>query len=158
MTVQLRISRAQHDATRLGRGFPVQANHQTHAPLQCLVPPDGGIQVQMRLILSGAESLETAQVLEVALPSICAPCPTALRGRTGREQPAVGVAPPFGQRMQIETDDFIQLCLLRIVAIHAMLGDTRRQALSMRTPLLRGEVDPGFFRLGRRGLFSRRRL
>ena len=60
MTMQLRISRAQHDATRLGRVFPVQKHHKTQAPLQRRVPHDGGIQVQMQLICSGAESLETA--------------------------------------------------------------------------------------------------
>src|SRR5215471_18641814 len=107
MTMQLWISRAQNNEPRLGRVFPVQEHHKTQAPLQRLVPHDGGIQVQMRLIVACAEVLETAQVLEVDLPSIFAPCPTALRVRSGVEKHAVGVAPPFGNRMQIEADDFI---------------------------------------------------
>src|SRR5688572_4902498 len=158
MAIQLRISGAQNDETRLGWVFPVQENHKTQAPLQRLVPHDGGIQVQMRLIFSCAEVLETAQVLEVDLPSIFAPCPTALRVRSGVEKPAVGVAPQFGDGVQIEADDFINIFLLRIVAIHAMIGDARRQAMPMRTQLLRVEVDPGFFWLSLGSFLSRRRL
>src|SRR5262245_23159186 len=158
MAIQLRISRAQNDETWLGWVFPVQENHKTQAPLQRLVPHDGGIQVQMRLIFSCAEVLETAQVLEVDLPSIFAPCPTALRVRSGGEKQAVGVAPQFGDGVQIEADDFINIFLLRIVAIHTMIGDARRQALSMLTQLLLGEVDPGFFWLSLGGFLSRRRL
>src|SRR6266516_174328 len=112
----------------------------------------------MRFIFPCAEVLETAQVLEVDLPIIFASSPTSLRVRTGVEKQAVGVAPQFGDRVQIETDDFINIFLLRIVAIHAMIGDARRQAMPMLTQLLRVEVDPGFFRLGLRGFLSRRRL
>src|SRR4030095_14500257 len=158
MAIQLRISRAQNDEPRLGRGFPVEENHKTQATLQRLVPHDGGIQVQMRLIFSCGAMLEKAQVLEVDLPSIFAPCPTALRVRSGVEKHAVGVAPQFGDRMQIEADDLINIFLLRIVAIYTMIGDARRQAMPMRTQLLRVEVDPGFFRLRLCGVLSRRRL
>src|SRR5262245_49463712 len=104
MAMQLRICRAQNDEPRLGRVFPVQEHHQTQATLQRLVPHDGGIQVQMRLIFSCAESLETAQVLEVDLPSIFTPCPTSLWVRSGVEKQAVGVAPQASDRVQIETD------------------------------------------------------
>src|SRR5262245_29391891 len=145
--MQLRISRAQNDEPRLGRVFPVEEYHQAQATLQRLVPHHGGIQMQMRLICSWAEILETAQVLEVDLPSIFAPCPTALRVRTGVEKHAVGVAPQFGDRMQLEADNFIYIFLLRIVAIYTMIGDARRQAMPMRAQLLRVEVDSGFFRL-----------
>src|SRR4029434_10111823 len=48
--------------------------------------------------------------------------------------------------------------LLRIVAIYAMIGDARRQAMPMRTQLLPIEVDPGFFRLSLCGVLARRRL
>src|SRR5207247_8270816 len=99
MTIQLRIRRAQNDETRLGRVFPVQEHHKTQATLQRLVPHYGGIQVQIRLIFSCAEILETAYVVDIDLPSICAPCPTALLVRTGVEKQAVGVAPQFGDRM-----------------------------------------------------------
>src|SRR6478672_5428478 len=112
----------------------------------------------MRLICSCAEVLETAQVLEVDLPSIFAPCPTALRVRTGVEKPAVGVAPQCGDGMQIEADDCIHIFLLRIVAVHAMISDARWQAMPMLVQLLRVEVDPRVVRLGLRGFLSRRRL
>jgi len=39
-----------------------------------------------------------------------------------------------------------------------MIGDARRQAMPMRTQLLRVEVDPSFFQLGLCGLLSWRRL
>src|SRR5215510_13977034 len=158
MTIQFRISRTQNDETRFGWVFPVQEHHQTQAPLQRLVPHDGGIQVQMRLIFSCAEVLETAQVVEVNLPSIFASCPTALRVRSGVEKHAVGVAPQFGDRMQLEADNFIYIFLLRIVAIYTMKGDARRQAMPMRAQLLRVEVDSGFFRLRPGGVLSRWRL
>src|SRR5215218_9849909 len=158
MAIQLRIRRAQNDETWLGRVFPVQENHKTQATLQRLVPHDGGIQVQMRLIFACAEVLEMAQVLEVDLPSIFAPCPTALRVQSGVEKHAVGVAPQFGDGVQIEVNDFITIFLLRIVAIYTMIGEARRQAMPMRTQLLPIEVDPGFFRLGLCGVLSRRRL
>src|SRR5262249_10732301 len=158
MTMQLRISRAQNDETRLGRGLPVQENDKTQATLQCLVPHDGGIHEQMRRICSCAAVLATAQVLDVDLPSIFAPCPTALWVRTGVEKHAAGVAPQLGDRMPIEADDCIKILLLRIVAIYTMIGDARRQAMPMRTQLLLVEVDPGFFLLRLCGCLSRRRL
>src|SRR4030095_3162058 len=52
----------------------------------------------------------------------------------------------------------INIFLLCIVAIHTMIDDSRRQAMPMRTQLLRVEVDSGFFRLSLHGLLSRRRL
>src|SRR6516165_8560651 len=109
MTIQIRVCRAQNDEPRLGRVFPVQEHHKTQAPLQRLVPHDGGIQVQMRLIVSCAEVLETAQVLEVDLPVILAPCPTSLRAWPGREKQAVGVAPQCGDGVQLEADDGINI-------------------------------------------------
>jgi hypothetical protein len=121
MTIQLRVCRAQHDEPRRGRVFPVQEHHQTQATLQRLVSHDGGIQVQMRLIFACAEILATAQVWEVDLPSIFAPCPTSLRVRSGGETPAVGVAPQFGDRLQIEAGDCINIFLLCIGAVHAMI-------------------------------------
>jgi hypothetical protein len=112
----------------------------------------------MRLIFPCAEVLKTAQVLEVDLPSIFASCPPALRVRSGVEKHAVGVAPQFGDHMQIEVGDFINIFLLRIVAIYTMIGDARRQAMPMRPQLLRVEVDPRVFRLALGGFLSRWRL
>src|SRR5262245_10914132 len=154
MTIQLWISRAQNDETRLGRVFLVEEDHHAPAPLKRLVPHHGGIQMPMRCLCPGSEVLETAQDLEVHLPIICAPGPTSLRVWTGVKKPAVGVAPPCGDGMQIEADDFIQIFLLRIVAIHAMRGDARRQAMSLLTQLRRVEVNPGGFRLGLRGVLA----
>ena len=158
VTIQLRISRAQHDETRLRRIFLVEKDHETQVTLQRLVPHHSGIQVQMRLIFSSAEVLERVQVLEVDLSSILALCPTSLRVRTGVEKPAVGIAPPLGDRVQIEADNCINIFLLRIVAVHTMIGDARRQAMPMCAQLLRVEVDPGLFRLSLRGVLARRRL
>ena len=112
----------------------------------------------MRRICSCAEVLEAAQVLEVDLPVILPPCPTALRVRAGVEKPAVGVAPQFGDGVQIEADDFINIFLLRLVAVYTVICDARRQAMPMRVQLLLIEVDPGLFLRRLRGLLARRRL
>ena len=114
--------------------------------------------MQMRFLWPRAEVLETVQGLEVDLPIIFTPCPTSLRVRTGVEKHAVSVAPQFGDGVQIEADDFINIFLLRIVAVHTMIFDARRQAMPMLAQLLLVEVDPGFFRLSLGGCLSRRRL
>src|SRR5215468_2979466 len=158
MTVQIRISRAQYNEPRLGRVFPVEEHHNAQATLKRLVPHHSGIQMKMRFLLHGSQVFETAQGLEVDLPIIFAPGSPSLWVRTGIEKPAVGVAPQSGDRVQIETDDFINVFLLCIVAIHTMIDDSRRQAMPMRTQLLLVEVDSGFFRLSWHGLLSQRRL
>src|SRR5262249_18424846 len=114
--------------------------------------------MHMRFLWSRAEVLESVQGLEVDLAIIFTPGPTALRVRTGVEEPAVRVAPQFGEGVQMEADDFINVFLLRIVAIHTMIVDARRQAMPMRAQLLHVEVDPGFFPLSLDGGLSRRRL
>src|SRR5215831_7556933 len=158
MAIQLRISRAQNDETRLGRVFPIEEDHQSQATLQRLVPHHGGIQMHMRFLWPRAEVLEPVQGLEVDLPIIFTPGPTSLRVRTGIEKHAVGVAPQFGDGVETEADDFINILLLRIVAVYTMIFDTRRQAMPMRTQLLLVEVDPGVFRLSLCGCLSWRRL
>jgi hypothetical protein len=155
MAMQLRIRRASNDATRLGRGFPVEENSQAQATLKRLVPHHGSIQMQRRFLCPRAEVLETAQVWDVDLPSILPPGPTALRVRPGVEKHAGGVAAQFGDGVQIEADDFSNILLLRLVAVHAMIGEARRQAMPRRTQLLLGEVDPGLILLGLRGVLSR---
>src|SRR4029450_12358197 len=154
MTIQLRISRAQNDETRLGWVFPIEEDHNAQATLKRLVPHHRGIQVQMRLIFSCSEVLETAQGLKVALPVILALCPASLRVRTGGEKHAVCIAPQLGNRVQIEANDSTNLILLRIVSIHAMIPDPRRHAMPSPPPLLLVEVDPGCFRLGLCGVRS----
>jgi len=158
MAIQSRISRAQYDETRLGRGFPIEEDYNTQATLQRLVPHHGGIQMHMRFLWPRAEVFKPVQGLEVDLPIIFTPCPTALGVRTSVEKPAVRVAPPFGDGMQIEPDDFINIFLLRVVAVHTMILDARRQAMPMRAQLLLVEVDPGCFQLSPYGCLSRRRL
>src|SRR5215831_2926379 len=58
--------------------------------------------------------------------------------------------------MQIEADDFINIFLLRIVAVYTVIFDARRQALPMRMQLLLIEVDPGLFLCSLRGFLARR--
>jgi len=131
--------------------------HATPAMLKRRVPHHRGRPVQRRGICPCAEVLDTAQGLAVDLASRCAPGPTALRVRTGREQPAVGVAPQLGERVPIAADDFSKILLRRLVAVPAMIGDARWPARPLRAPWRRVAVDPGFVPLGRRGLLSRRR-
>ena len=74
MAIQLRISRAQNDETRLGRVFPVQEHHNTQATLQRLVPHDGGIQMQMRgifgLLSPGSRALRiSASISSTGMPA-----------------------------------------------------------------------------------------
>jgi hypothetical protein len=85
------------------------------------VPHDGGRQVEMRLIFSCAEVLETAHVLAVDLSSLCALGPTSFWVWTGGEKQAVGVAPSSGDRVQLEADDFINIFLLRIDLLYPPL-------------------------------------
>jgi hypothetical protein len=70
--------------------------------------------MHMRFLWPRAEVLEPVQGLEVDLPIIFTPYPTALRVRTGIEKQAVSVAPQFGDGVQMEADDFINIFLLRI--------------------------------------------
>src|ERR1044072_9604376 len=114
--------------------------------------------MHMRFLWPRAEVLEPVQGLEVDLAIIFTPCPTALQVRTGIEKPTGSVAPQFGDGMQMEADDCINIFLLRIVAIHTMISDARRQAMPMLAQLLLVEVDPGFFPLSLYGCLSRRRL
>ena len=86
MTIEVRISRAQDDETRLGRVFPIDEDHKAHATPQRLVPHHGGIQMHMRFLGSRAEVLEPVQGLEVDLPIIFTPGPTSLWVRTGVEK------------------------------------------------------------------------
>src|SRR5262245_2531783 len=156
--MQIGIGRSKNDEAWLGWVFPVEEDHNAQATLKRFVPHHGGIQMQMRFIVYDSKVLETAQSLEVDLAVIFAPCPASLRVRTNIEKPTVRIAPQFGDRVQLETNDFIQIFLLRIVAVHAMIDNARWQAMPMRAQLLLVEVDPALSRLGLRSLLSRRRL
>ena len=65
--------------------------------------------------------------------------------RTGREKATVGVAPQLGNRVQVETNSFIQVFLLGKVPVHAMIGDLRRQAVPLLTQLLPIKIHSGLF-------------
>jgi hypothetical protein len=158
MIMQSRIRRAQHEATRRGRIFPMEEDHQAQATLKRLVPHHGGRQMPMRVLWPRAAVLETVQGLAGDLPILLTPCPTSLRVRTGGEKHAVSVAPPWGEGMPREADAFLTLFLLRIVTVSTGLGDTRRQAMPRLAQWLRVEGDPGFFRLSLGGGLARRRL
>jgi hypothetical protein len=158
MIMQSRIRRAQHEATRRGRIFPMEEDHQAQATLKRLVPHHGGRQMPLRVFWPRAAVLETVQGLAGDLPILLTPCPTSLRVRTGGEKHAVSVAPPWGEGMPREADAFLTLFLLRIVAVSTGLGDTRRQAMPRLAQWLRVEGDPGFFRLSLCGCLARRRL
>src|SRR5215510_43771 len=111
--------------------------------------------MHMRFLCPRAEVLETTQGLEVDLAVIFAPCSTSLWVQPGIEKPTVRVAPQLGDRVQIKTNDVINIFLLRIVAIHTMIGDARRQAMPMLAQLLLVEVDPSLVLLSLRGLLTR---
>jgi hypothetical protein len=125
-TMQRWIRSAQNAAPPLGRVVPVEEDPKAPATRKRVVPHHGRIQMPMGCFGPGSEVLEPAQGLDVTLSILCAPGPTALRVRTGVENHAVGVAPPCGAGVQIEADNVSQVCLLRLVALHAMIGDARR--------------------------------
>jgi len=111
-------------------------------------------------LLQGAEILKAAEVLEIDLTIILAPPPTSRRVRFGEEEPAFGIAPQLGDRMQIEADHLINIFLLRKVAVHRMIFDLWRQAMTLRRQLLLVKINPGLFLFLRRGhlVIARRRL
>ena len=150
--MKIGIGRSKNDEAWLSWVFPVEDDHHAQATLKRLVPHHGGIQMQMRFIVHGSKVLDTAQGLEVDLAVIFAPGPASLRVRTSVEKPTVRVAPQFSDRVQLKVDDLIKIFLLRIVAVHAMIGDAGWQAMPMRAQLLLVEVDPALFRRGLRGL------
>jgi hypothetical protein len=154
----LRIRPAQDHAPRLGRGVPMQEDHQAPATLQRLGPPHGGREMQRRFRGPRAAGLDTMQGLAGDLPSLLAPRPTALRVRTGGETHAGGVTAPWGHGVPLAADDFSNIGLLRLGAIHTRLAETRWQAMPMRAQGRRGAVDPGCCRLRLRGVLARRRL
>ena len=152
VTVQSQVGRGEENRARLGRVFLIDQHHHTQTPLEGDVPDQRRIHLHMGGLGQCPQSVEAAQVLPVDFAVILAARPFALGMRTGREKPAVGVAPQFGNGVQIETDDFINIFLLRIVAIHTMIVDARWQAMSMLAQLLLVEIHPCrfFFLCGRR--------
>src|SRR5206468_6661831 len=100
------------------------------------VPDDGRIQMQMCRLRHGAKGRKAAEVLKMDFAIILPPRPAALGVRAGVEKPTVGVAPQLGNRVQVETDSFITVLLLGEVPVHAMIGDLRRQAVTLLTQLL----------------------
>jgi hypothetical protein len=124
--VEDQIRGSQHDVARLGWGFPVDNHHEAQLAFESDMPDDGRIQMQMIHLRQRAEGLKAAEVLKIDFALILTPRPTALWVRAGVKKPTVGVAPQLGNRMQGETDRFIQVFLLGKVPVHAMIGDLRR--------------------------------
>jgi hypothetical protein len=101
--------------------------------------------MQMFRLRHGAEGLKAAAVLNIDVAIILTPRPAALWVRAGVEKPTVGVAPQLSNRVQVETDSFIKVFLLGKVTVHAMIGDLRRQAVTLLTPLLPVKIHSGLF-------------
>lgn len=78
--------------------------------------------------------------------------------RAGIKEPTVGIAPQFGDRMQLETDDFSNVLLFRKVAVHAVICDALGQARTLRAQLLFVEINASLFLLSFRAALAWRRL
>src|SRR5437588_5037124 len=105
-----------------------------------------------------AQIFKPAEVREVDLAIVLALPPTALRVRAGIKEPTVGIAPQLGDGMQFEVNDFINIFLLRKIAVHGVIFDALGQALTLRAQLLLVEINPGFFLLRLRAALAWRGL
>lgn len=135
----------QHDVAWLGWGLPVDHDHEAQLAFERDMPDDGCIQMQMVRLRQGAEGLKAAAVVKIDFAILLPPRPTALGVRAGVEKPTVGVAPQLGNRVQVETDSGIKVFLLGKVPVHAMLGDLRRQTVTLLTQLLPVKIHAGLF-------------
>jgi site-specific DNA recombinase len=143
--VQGQLRRGQHDIARLGGRFPVDHDHEAQLAFERDMPDDGRIEMQMGCLRHGAEGRKAAEVLKIDFAIVFTPCPATLWVWAGVEKPTVGIAPQLGNRVQVETDRFIQVLLLRKVTVHAMIGDLRRQAVTLLTQLLAVKIHSGLF-------------
>lgn len=143
--VQGQIRRGQHDIARLGRSFPVDNDHEAQRPFERDVPDNRCIQMPIVRLRHGAKRRKAAEVLKIDFAIILPPRPAALGVRAGIEKPTIGVAPQLGNRVQVETDHFIQVFLLGKVPVHAMISDLRWQAVPLLTQLLQVKIHSGLF-------------
>ena len=143
--VQGQIRRGQHDIARLGRSFPVDNDHEAQRPFERDVPDNRCIQMHIVRLRHGAKRRKAAEVLKIGFAIILPPRPAALGVRAGIEKPTIGVAPQLGNRVQVETDHFIQVFLLGKVPVHAMISDLRWQAVPLLTQLLQVKIHSGLF-------------
>ena len=143
--VQGQIRRGQHDIARLGRSFPVDNDHEAQRPFERDVPDNRCIQMPIVRLRHGAKRRKAAEVLKIDFAIILPPRPAALGVRAGIEKPTIGVAPQLGNRVQVETDHFIQVFLLGKVPVHAMISDLRWQAVTLLTQLLQVKIHSGLF-------------
>jgi len=103
--------------------------------------------MQVLFIFERPKILKPAQVLPVDLAVVLASSPAPVRMRAGVEEQTVGIAPQLGDRMQLQTDDFINVFLLRKVAVDRMISDRWRQTMMMLAQLLAIEIDQGLLLL-----------
>ena len=143
--VQGQIRRGPHDIARLGRSFPVDNDHEAQRPFERDVPDNRCIQMPIVRLRHGAKRRKAAEVLKIDFAIILPPRPAALGVRAGIEKPTIGVAPQLGNRVQVETDHFIQVFLLGKVPVHAMISDLRWQAVPLFTQLLQVKIHSGLF-------------
>jgi hypothetical protein len=111
------------------------------------VPDNRRIEMYMVGLLQRAKILKPAQVVKVDLAVVFTLSPSTLRMGAAIQEPTVGIAPQLGDRMQLESDDRIEIFLLRKVAVYAVITNTLRQALPLRAQLRLVEVEAGLFLL-----------
>src|SRR4030095_782136 len=83
-----------------------------------------------------AQSGKPGQVLKVHFAVILAPPSPLFRMWSGIEKRTVGVVPEFGNGMEIQGDDFIDVLLLGKVAIHAVIPNRAGEAMALSVELL----------------------
>src|SRR5581483_193897 len=130
-SVQPQVGRRQNDVTRPGRVFPINEDDHPQFPLERPVPDDGRVEMEMRFVCQRPEVLKPAQVLPVDLAVVLALAPAPPRMRFGVKEQTVGITTQFGDRVQSETDDFVNVFLLREVAVYGMISDLRWQPMAM---------------------------
>ena len=116
-SVQFQVGRSQHDVTWLGQVFPIDEDDHTQFPPERFVPDDGCVDMDIPLIFPRSEIFKSAQVLPVDLTVVLALAPATAWVLTGIQKQAISIAAQLRDRMESETDNFINIFLLREVAI-----------------------------------------
>src|SRR5215510_7418970 len=107
------------------------------------MPHNSRIQLHRLGFLQRAEVGEAAKVVKVDLAVILALGPAPQRMRASIKEQTVRVAPQLRDRVQVESNDFINIFLLRKVAVHAVRDDTFWQALTLHAQLLFVDIPSG---------------
>ncbi len=77
----------------------------------------------MLIIFQRPQILKPAQVLPVDLAVVLALAPTTARVWAGIQEQAIGVAAQLRDRMEPEIDNYINIFLLRVIAIYGMIAE-----------------------------------